>query len=107
LNIQKLKGENMKNIENSFAVLSKFNRSIKLNLIRFGTRKFGFVCEQTGKKLFLEWPTRLSAAVGIASRYYTCQSYDDRAFVNPKSVAEVAGPAVAFDLLLACGFIKI
>ncbi len=94
-------------IAGAVQALSQFDRSIRFNLVRFGSKKFGFVCEQTGKQMFLTWDTRLAAAVGIASRYFTCQSCKDCAFVNPKSVAKIAGITMAFDLLLAAGFVKI
>lgn len=94
-------------IKNSVAVISKFDRSIKLQLVRFGTKKFGHICEQTGKKLFIEYSNRLDAAVGIASRYFTCQSHRDCAFVNPKSVAHSAGLEFALDFLISAGFVRI
>ena len=97
----------MKIIANSVAVLSKFNRSIKFNLVRFQTREFGFICEQTGKKMFITYGTRLDAAVGIASRYFTCQSYRDCAFVSPFSVASVGGLDMAVDLLISAGFCRV
>lgn len=94
-------------IANSVAVISKFDRSIKLDLVRFGSKQFGHVCAQTGKKLFITYGTRLDAAVGIASRYFTCQSHADCAFVNPKSVATVGGLEFALDFLISAGFVRI
>lgn len=97
----------MNTIANRVQVLSQFDRSIKFNLVRFGAKQFGFICEQTGKKMMITWKTRLDAAVGIASRYFTCQSHADCAFVNSKSVALIAGLDMAVDLLFAAGFVKI
>lgn len=97
--------KNSLQIKNAVAVLSKFDRSIKLNLVRFGPKKFGHVCEQTGKKLCFESSTRLNAAVLVASRYGTHQSYADGAYVNPKCLAKSAGLTMAFDFLIACGFV--
>ena len=97
----------MNTFSNSVAVLSQFNRSIKLNLVRFGAGRFGHVCEQTGKRLFFENSTRLDAAVCIASRYFTAQSHADCAFVNPRAVAHKAGLDMAIDFLLAAGFCRV
>lgn len=94
-------------IANAVAILSQFNRTIRFNLVRFGSGQFGFVCQQTGKKMFLNWSTRLNAAVGIVSRYYPAQADKDSAFINPKSVAKTQGLVMAFDLLLSAGFVKI
>jgi len=94
-------------IQGVIQTLSRFNRTIRFNLVHFGPKKFGFVCEQTGKRMFLTWDTRLNAATGIVERYMTGMAYKDCAFVNPKSVAVVQGMEMAFDLLLAAGFVKI
>lgn len=97
--------KNSLQIKNAVAVISKFDRSIKLNLVRFGAGRFGHVCEQTGKRLFFESKSRLDAAVLIASRYGTNQSYAGGAYVNAKSLAKSDGLVMAFDFLLACGFV--
>ena len=94
-------------IQGAVEVLAKFNRTIRFNLVRFGSKRFGFVCAQTGKVMFLEWNSRLDAAVGVVSRYYPAQADKDAAFINPKSVASVQGLCMAFDLILAAGFVKI
>lgn len=94
-------------IGNAVAVISKFNRSIAFSLVRFGPKQFGFICNTTGKRMFLTWKTRLDAAVGITSRYYSARADKDSAWINPKSVALAQGLPMSFDLLLAAGFVKI
>jgi len=94
-------------ITDAVAVVSHFKQSISFRLVRFGPRQFGFVCEQTGKKMFLTWKTRLDAAVGITARYFVVQADKDSALVNPKLVATTLGIGMSLDLLLAAGFVRI
>ena len=94
-------------IQNAVEILSKFRQTIRFDLVRFGSKKFGFVASQTGKKYFCESATRLDAAVGIVNRYFTAQACKDAAFINPQSVASAQGITMAFDLLLAAGYVRV
>lgn len=92
--------------KNKVQVVSKFNRSIRFNLVRFGAKDFGFVCAQTGKRMYFKYDTRFQAGVGFARRY-NADVYPDCAYVNPISVASLFGFDMAFELLTAAGFVAV
>jgi hypothetical protein len=95
-------------IANKFSVAVIFNRTIAFDVKRFGTKQFGLVCRQTGKRLFLTCDTRFSLLCQIQARYpgaVSPRSTPDTFYINPRSVAMFTNVDFAIELLIGAGFI--